>query len=98
MYGISGIYIGAFIEIGASRIIIGRDANRCNLAIPGQRISRYHCVLWYESEKDMYAVVDVSANGIYIGEGERIAANERVYLPHNTLIYIATVENSFRLL
>ncbi len=46
----------------------------------------------------MYAVKDYSENGVFIENGERIKKNIPIYLKPQSVIFIATIENSFKLL
>lgn len=79
-------------------VTIGRDPRYCNIVLQNVRVSREHCKIWYDNDKHMYAVKDCSENGVFIEDGLRIKKDIPIYLKPQSVIYIATIENSFKLL
>ena len=98
LLGMDGIYAGATIKFISKQIVIGRDPRECNVILLGNKISRKHCVIWYDRQEGMYAVKDCSVNGVFQENGERMQKNIPVFLKKQSVIYIATPENSFKLM
>lgn len=98
LIGISGSFAGAKLNFQREKIIIGRDPRLCNLVLRGQKISRKHCEIRFDEEKNCYIVRDCSLNGVFRDNGERLIKGNGVYLPRNSVIYIASPDNSFKLI
>lgn len=59
-------------EIPAGEEIqIGRVPGACQLVIKDDNVSRVHCKLMYQAEKNEFRLADLSANGTYLGNGNR---------------------------
>ena len=98
LLGIGGIYAGAVILTDNVPIVIGRDPRLCNLILNGKRVSRKHCSIWYDFNKGMYAITDYSLNGVFTETGERLKWGHPILMKRDKVIYIATPENSFKLI
>lgn len=98
LYGMGGSFSGAKIYIKDQKILIGRDPQLCNLVLSGMKISRIHCSIWYDMEEHQYIIEDYSMNGIFRENGERLIKNKSSYFSSGSIIYIATLENRFKLL
>lgn len=98
LLGISGSFAGAILGFQNERIIIGRDPRLCNVVLRGQKISRKHCEILFDREKECYEVRDCSMNGVFREDGERLPKEKKVYLPRDSIIYMAGTEESFRLI
>lgn len=73
-----------------SDIRIGREDSDCEIGVPGDDISRLHCVVNYDSRKNEFTVTDHSANGTFTtrglvgrGHSHTVAPGERLYLVSN---------------
>lgn len=100
MVGLSGMYINVpFVFKPNETVIIGRDANQCNIIIStgGEQVSHKHCSIRFVSTTGEYEVIDYSSNGV-LANGKKIPAKVPVSLPHGTTISLANNKNSFRLL
>jgi len=98
LLGIGGVYAGAAILADKTPIVIGRDPRLCNLILSGKRISRKHCSIWYDFNKGMYVITDYSMNGVFTETGERLKRGWPILMKHEKVLYIATPENSFKLI
>ena len=98
LYGTGGIYAGTLLPLDKGRLIIGRDPRICNVLVQNRKVSRLHCTVWYDSNKDMYAIEDFSANGVFTESGERLKERTTIFLKRQSVIYIVVPENRFRLL
>ncbi|MFI3212872.1 MAG: FHA domain-containing serine/threonine-protein kinase [Eubacteriales bacterium] len=50
-------------------MIIGRSAEKCNIILENQNISRVHCELRYYEKESKFYIKDLSTNGTFIEEG-----------------------------
>ena len=73
---LSGEYAGARVVVGKAPIVLGRDKEVCQLIYSGERISRQHCSISYDADKEMYKIFDFSTNGTFRADGERLKLNE----------------------
>ncbi|GEM_PF-1127759 len=98
LVGLNGTYQNARIplEYGES-IIIGRDEKQCNLILSGDQISRKHCLITFDSYDGLFRVTDLSTNGIFLENGERLTARQEVKLPSGSQIRIGSDEHTFLL-
>lgn len=97
--GLSGIYEGAVIDLDDGKSLsIGSDSNLVQLIIEEEQISSRHIVIHYNSENNFYEVYDSSQYGTYLDSGKRIMTNQKVRLPHGTIICLGDNANRFRLI
>lgn len=81
LYGVSGMYEGAFIPLTRA-IIIGRS-HTCNLVFQDDapRISRRHCSITYSMNDDTFVLTDMeSTYGTYLADGTMIPTGKSVLL------------------
>lgn len=81
LYGVSGMYEGAFIPLTRA-IIIGRS-HSCNLVFQDDapRISRRHCSVTYSMNDDTFVLTDMeSTYGTYLADGTMIPTGKSVLL------------------
>lgn len=74
--GITGFFAGSEIELDEQTIVIGRDPETCQLVFPAEaaKIGRQHCSVRYDRRSETFVLVDgPSANGTFVGAGERLA-------------------------
>jgi hypothetical protein len=91
LIGTKGEYAGQTIELGEEELFIGRDHRIAQLIYPVDReiISRRHCSISYSKEDDQFVLVDYSASGTYLGNGERLEPGEEYYLQSGDSFYLA---------
>lgn len=80
LVGLKGEFAGDSYRLSDRPIVIGRDGARCGLVYPEERaeISRKHCTVGYDAARRVFTLVDHgSSNGTYLGDGTRIAAEDR---------------------
>lgn len=97
--GITGMYAGNTFPMDPDKeLIIGRDSAVAGIVISsgGEKVSRRHCAVRFNSRNNNYEVVDFSSNGVYVG-GHRITPNAPVQLPRGTQIELGNKNNTFRL-
>lgn len=97
--GLSGMYKGSSFPLEADReVIIGRDASVSGIVISsgGEKVSRRHCSVRFNSRSGSYEVVDFSSNGVFVN-GKRLPANVTVTLQRGTQIALGNNNNTFRL-
>lgn len=96
--GVGGMYAGAELPVNpGDKIVIGRDASKCNLVIQDKEISRRHCEVAYDSYNRSYLVTDCSTNGVYLEDGSRIAEQQPVSLGPGTRIRLGNTDHVFEL-
>lgn len=91
-----GIYAGAVIPLD-QELVIGRDETCCNLVVKGVQISRKHCSVRYDGQKEAYVVTDFSSNGIFDQNGTKFPQNIPVICGAGTVFSIAQSGNEFLL-
>lgn len=77
---IEGELVGAEIPmIPGESIIVGRDANECNLVLRDGTVSRKHLLIECDSS-GQYCVTDYSKTGTVIEGGEKLNSGERTLI------------------
>lgn len=76
-------------------LIIGKDADQCNLILNNKTVSRVHCVVTYVPETDTYTVKDVSKNGTFFKDGKRLVKEFDMQVPRGTEIYMGEPKERF---
>lgn len=95
---ISGKNLGSVINIkSGEEIIIGRDPSVSHFIIDDEKISKRHCIISYNSDKDIYLIQDVSSNGIYYENNIKMETGVVVAVPHGTIIRIGKSNNKYKL-
>ena len=77
-------------------IKIGRAKEECDIFVSGREISRIHCEIRYDSRKQLFYIMDYSANGTYTDKG-LIGKGRCVELLPGEFFYLVTGENQFYL-
>lgn len=98
VYAISGPLEGAVIDLDENPLVIGRDPRVCKLIFPQDciEIGRKHCILSYDSEKQVFILEDCSTtNGTFIGDGIKILPEEKRYLKSGECFYLSSSEYLF---
>lgn len=94
----SGRCNGKETELGdGENIKLGRSSKECQIVVNGPKVSRLHCQITYHAGNDSYLVKDYSANGIFLLDGSRIAADRPEYVSAGTCICLGNKEQIFQL-
>lgn len=91
-----GEFNGANFDI-INGIVIGKDANRCNIVLNNSTVSRVHCVIKYNKKNDIYIVCDRSSNGTFLANGTKLERGIETELKSGTEIYFGEPRESFYL-
>lgn len=76
---------------------LGRSGNHCEIVVRHSiRISRIHCILWYDEVNGSFFIQDCSRNGTFAGNGEKFENGRRYMLDSGDEFYLATRDNAFR--
>lgn len=100
LYGVSGMYSGAkFTMKPGDEFVIGRDGTLANVIIStnGEKVSRRHCTVTFNSSTCNYEVTDFSSNGTYHGN-ERLLKGHPTPIARGTTLVIGDKNNSFKLM
>lgn len=72
-------------------VLIGRDSNYADFAVTNdRRVSKQHCIIRFDSEKNIFKVTDISSNGTYVN-GVRLAQNTKYGVKPGYVISLANV-------
>lgn len=96
LIGVTGAYAGAEVVLEADGVILGRDATEAQLIVDSPKISRRHCRIVYDQQKNQYYVTDYSTNGTFVNN-RRLAKGVVEVLPAGTVVSLGDTKNSFRL-
>ena len=91
---LTGEFEGGTFEVEDS-LVIGKDARQCNVVLSNKTVSRVHCIIRYIPATDTYTVKDVSRNGTYFNNGQRLTKDYEMQVPRNTVIYIGKPQETF---
>lgn len=78
-------------------ITIGRNPSDSQIVVNGKKISRLHCMVQYHAAKKQFTVVDHSANGIYLINGDRIEPGNEAVIPVGTKICLGDKDQIIQL-
>lgn len=97
--GVSGVNKSALILLQDNdAVIIGRDPRYSQLIVSDTGVSKKHCIVSYDSQTDRYFIVDTSTNGVFLENGKRLPAKEKVALGHDTQFTLGHTNERFRLI
>lgn len=91
---LTGEFEGGTFEVEDS-LVIGKDARQCNVVLSNKTVSRVHCIIRYIPATDTYTVKDVSRNGTYFNNGQRLTKDYEMQVPRNTVIYLGKPQETF---
>lgn len=99
MLGISGVFQGAEIAMKSGEAMnLGRDLSNDLVFQDAPHVSRSHCAIIWQAERQKYMIEDWSSNGCFInGALERLPKNVPVVLEPGTVVDIGDRTNRFRL-
>ena len=71
-------------------VSVGRLA-ACNALVPSTDmiISKRHCLITYNAQKQRFIVTDVSTNGTYMQNGKRLRYNQPEQIVPGSILYLA---------
>ncbi len=96
--GIKGSCLGKILRIQPeAEILLGRDTNICDICFESGKVSRKHCGITYHITNNSYTVCDYSANGTFLGNGQRLDRECSYELPSGTELWIGTKEDVIKL-
>lgn len=75
--------------------LLGRDSKQCQIVINDGAISRKHCGIKFDVEKQAYLVCDYSKNGTFVTGIGRIQPNTWVEVPKDTLVQLVNEKCAF---
>ena len=78
-------------------IFIGRDAQSCNVIVNHPKVSRRHCSVSYDRRRNYYIVTDLSHNGTFTENGEKLLKDHSNILQNGSVMYLYNKDNLFRL-
>lgn len=58
------------------KLVFGCDAGKCQILFRDRHISRVHCVVRYDENRNVYTITDYSKNGTYLQNGKRLKYGE----------------------
>lgn len=99
MVGVAGVFAGREIAFGDGETLrLGRDLKNDLVFTNASHISRNHCLITWNAQKQKYYVEDRSSNGCFInGALARLPQNVEIPLDPGTMIDIGDQTNRFRL-
>lgn len=88
---VSGNRVGTAINFyPGARIAVGRMKEICNFIVSDDKVlSKCHCYVEYDINRNCFYVTDVSTNGTYDQRGRRLIKNVREAFPPNSIVYLA---------
>lgn len=92
----TGTFAGNTFEI-PGRVVIGKNPRECNIVLANKTVSRVHCIINYIPETDTYTVKDVSRNGTFFADGQRLIKNYEMQVKRGTEIYMGDPRETFYL-
>lgn len=93
---IGGELAGAQFHIKDS-VIIGKNAQQCNIILSNSTISKKHCIIRVIPDLNMYSVEDCSKNGTHYFDGTLFVKNKVTTVPRGTIIYMGKPKEEFLL-
>jgi len=99
LIGVSGRYAGQVVDLSRGQVAIGRDPNVAHLTYPNTNdyISRKHCVIHFDENRQKFILQDTSTNGTYLYPGERLAYGLPVQIESGTRFFIGEPREQYEL-
>jgi hypothetical protein len=97
LVGVSGLYAGKTIRLARERVAFGRDPMQCSIVYPPETraISRRHCEIYYDRNTKRYMLVDLSSQGTFFDNGQRLEKSKPYVLGDNLRFYLADKNQMF---
>lgn len=98
LIGTKGFLLGRIIRLKSDTpYFLGRDASQCDVEIKGDRVSRVHCSIIFNSKTHDYTIRDCSTNGVAVNGKYKLKKNTDVSLKPGSILLIGSEENQLRL-
>lgn len=95
---IEGPYTGKIWKLVPDQeIIIGRNGTKSDIVINLPKISREHLSIIYHNDRELYELMDMSANGTFVGENIRLEKGCRYEVPRGEKIRLGDKVTALRL-
>ncbi|MBQ3782866.1 MAG: FHA domain-containing protein [Lachnospiraceae bacterium] len=75
--------------------LLGRDSKQCQIVINDGAISRKHCGIKFDVERQVYLVCDYSKNGTFVTGLGKLQPNTWVEVPKDTLVQLVNEKCAF---
>lgn len=79
-------------------VILGREQAKCHLVFQNEKISRVHCGIRYEWNKNGYLVTDYSMNGTFMQGGVRLPKYQPTLCQRGSMLELGESGEAFMLL
>lgn len=87
---VAGSLLGASVILEPGDVIvIGRDPHVANLIVDDPKVSKKHCSVVYDGERDLYFIVDYSSNGTTLEDGTKLVKEAQTPVERNTNIVLS---------
>lgn len=94
----SGTYKGTTVHFCPEQnILIGRDAKLADIVVNLPKVSRLHCVIVFHEQDNTYEIVDVSKNGTYIDNRQRLVPDTPYVVKAGTKLFFGDFDNVYYL-
>lgn len=78
LVGLSGAFAGQVMEFIDNQALIGRDPGAQAVYPPDStEVSRKHCVVYFDPQTQQFTLIDISSNGTFWSNGERLEQNKQ---------------------
>lgn len=94
-------YNGNIIELknyNGQTIKVGRSDTNSDIVINNNKLSRIHCLICFDKELQLYKVKDISMNGVFIFNGNRLEFGKENIVPRQTMLYLVEEKNCLKLI
>lgn len=98
LYGVRGAYEKKILPLSGGKVIMGRDASKCNIMFPAYipGISRCHCTIMVENNK-VYLCDNGSTYGTYLENNVKLQPGVKTQLKPGQRFYLGSIETMFEL-
>lgn len=95
---VKGAYLGKIVRfVPEQTIMIGRDGTSADMIVNLPLVSRKHCSIIYHEQDNTYEVRDCSANGTFVGNGERLQRGDTYLLKPGASLAFGDMSVIYRL-
>ncbi|MCM1082840.1 MAG: FHA domain-containing protein [Clostridium sp.] len=98
LIGQKGFLLGKIIRLKSDTLyFLGRDSSQCDVEIKGDKVSRVHCSIIFNSKTYDYIVNDCSTNGVVVNEKYKLKKGADTSVKPGSTLLIGSEENQIRL-
>lgn len=98
LIGQKGFLLGKIIRLKSdTQYFLGRDSSQCDVEIKGDKVSRVHCSIIFNSKTYDYTIRDCSTNGVVVNEKYKLKKNTDTSIKPGSILLIGSEENQIRL-